>query len=429
MTEVCSETCKPISEDWHHPRQRGILHGNLVLLILHWLMQISWPPSARFWLFSQRNSFVMQPWALRASPTNVARGAFMSYSLHPQSTSPPHPSAQPFPIQESSPYWLHCSDCSSGLFSPNTLHKPFTYTGFILPRLAEKQCSGSCRHAHTAEPWELGTHKRWRHPPSHLHGIRTGFEHNLWSPHRARDLSCIGRFVVQLGATGHLHGPLLQWNREEELVESRTRSPTELSGRGQDASAGSASPGTMRTMSGSHSTSAAKPARAAHRPAAITETHREPLPLSLLQVILLPTSNCLPCLKLTTVLSWFSVFIIRLLRKPSPRTSRTLNVICPVWAKTLRLHLPSAADSRIVILLRQGSSSPADAGHGRDHTWHCIKQMQRQNSCVRDPSYLARAACSSLSLCADMLAKVALLQVLIPMLQSVRFTSEAGPRF
>jgi len=56
----------------------------------------------------------------------VVRGVFMGYTLHPHSTSPPHPSAKPFPIQESSPYWLHCSGCPSGLFSPNTLHKPLT---------------------------------------------------------------------------------------------------------------------------------------------------------------------------------------------------------------------------------------------------------------------------------------------------------------
>lgn len=42
------------------------------------------------------------------------------------------------------------------------------------------------------------------------------------------------------GATSHLHGPLLQHNREEELVQSGTRSLTELSGRGQDASVGCA---------------------------------------------------------------------------------------------------------------------------------------------------------------------------------------------
>lgn len=249
MTEFCPGMCKPTSENYPFPAQIGILHGNLVLLVLHWLMQISWPASACFWVFSQRSSYITQPGGLPSSPIQVVRGAFMSYT-HRAPVASGWPGAQPM---------------------ISTLCKR--------PQLYRNVCWATGEPLDTCMDF-LGRNSWWE----------------------------AGQGAPQSYPTeGRIHLQVLL---------------------------GSASPGTTRMVSGSHSTSAEEPSWATHGPAAATEAHGEPLLFSLLQVILLHTSNYLSCLWLTPVLSWFSAFIIRFLRTPSPRTNRTLNV-CQVWAKTL----------------------------------------------------------------------------------------------
>lgn len=116
--------------------------------------------------------------------------------------------------------------------------------------------------------------------------------------------------------------------------------------------------------------------------------------LSLLQAILLSSANCL---RLTTSLPRSSVFITR---KPSPRISRTLNIVCTAWTKAVRKHPRSAADSRTSTLPRHGSSSPADAAY-RSTTSSIAQSKTSCKACVSETpliqQMLCAIACPSLS--------------------------------
>lgn len=54
------------------------------------------------------------------------------------------PSCLSTTIQESSPYWFHCSHGPSGLFSPNTLHKALTLA--LLSHRWRRGCAVLCGH-------------------------------------------------------------------------------------------------------------------------------------------------------------------------------------------------------------------------------------------------------------------------------------------
>lgn len=233
MTEVCSGTRKPNSGDSYRPGQRGILHGNLVLLILHWLRQISCPPSACFWVFSYT---VMKPDIL-----SYRCGKRSFHGLHSTATEHQSLSSLSTTILHARVSSILASLLWLSFWTVLTQHfTQATCTGFTLSHMAERQCSGSADMRAQQSPGNQGRTRGDNTYPATC--MASGW---------ALSTTC-GLYIVQetiavekallyiWRAIGHLHGPLLQHNGEEELVQSRTRNPTELSGWGQDTSAGCA---------------------------------------------------------------------------------------------------------------------------------------------------------------------------------------------